>query len=168
MSADDGGASGSGIGPTGLRRENAAAVFATTHWSVVLEAQGESPAAQDALEKLCRTFGDLFMLSCGGKVSGQRRQRILPRGFLRMNRAKAMATRRFLIACPIRPLHIVSRSLSSSENEQLNTAEASQMHLSWGRKINRFARKECLRRRDSILGLAIKFNRGFRRGQAVG
>jgi hypothetical protein len=28
------------------------AVFATTHWSVVLEAQGESPAAQEALEKL--------------------------------------------------------------------------------------------------------------------
>jgi RNA polymerase sigma factor (sigma-70 family) len=33
-----------------------AAVFATTHWSVVLEAQGESPAAQEALEKLCRTY----------------------------------------------------------------------------------------------------------------
>src|SRR6266704_7117220 len=32
------------------------AVFATTHWSVVLEAQGESPAAQDALGKLCRTY----------------------------------------------------------------------------------------------------------------
>jgi len=30
--------------------------FATTHWSVVLEAQGESPAAQNALEKLCRTY----------------------------------------------------------------------------------------------------------------
>jgi len=56
VSADDGGASGSGIGPTGLRRENGAAVFATTHWSVVLEAQGESPAAQDALEELCRTY----------------------------------------------------------------------------------------------------------------
>ena len=55
MSADDGGASGSGS-PTGLRRENGAAVFATTHWSVVLEARGESPAAQDALEKLCRTY----------------------------------------------------------------------------------------------------------------
>jgi RNA polymerase sigma factor (sigma-70 family) len=56
VSADDGGASGSGIGSTGLRRENGAAAFATTHWSVVLEAQGESPAAQDALEKLCRTY----------------------------------------------------------------------------------------------------------------
>jgi RNA polymerase sigma-70 factor (ECF subfamily) len=32
------------------------ATFTTTHWSVVLEAQGESPAAQEALEKLCRTY----------------------------------------------------------------------------------------------------------------
>ena len=30
--------------------------FTTTHWSVVLEAQGESPAAQEALENLCRTY----------------------------------------------------------------------------------------------------------------
>jgi RNA polymerase sigma-70 factor (ECF subfamily) len=42
--------------PTGRRWENSAVVFATTHWSIVLEAQGESPAAQDALEKLCRTY----------------------------------------------------------------------------------------------------------------
>src|SRR5881227_2588572 len=33
-----------------------AAMFTTTHWSVVLEAQGESPAAQEALENLCRTY----------------------------------------------------------------------------------------------------------------
>ncbi|HJY53001.1 MAG TPA: hypothetical protein VKD89_03165, partial [Candidatus Udaeobacter sp.] len=32
------------------------AAFTTTHWSVVLEAQGESPAAQAALEKLCRVY----------------------------------------------------------------------------------------------------------------
>jgi len=32
------------------------AAFATTHWSVVLEARGESPAAQEALENLCRTY----------------------------------------------------------------------------------------------------------------
>ena len=32
------------------------AAFTTTHWSVVLQAQGESPAAQEALEKLCRTY----------------------------------------------------------------------------------------------------------------
>jgi RNA polymerase sigma factor (sigma-70 family) len=30
--------------------------FATTHWSIVLEAQGESPAARKALEILCRTY----------------------------------------------------------------------------------------------------------------
>jgi RNA polymerase sigma-70 factor (ECF subfamily) len=30
--------------------------FTTTHWSVVLEAQGESPVAQEALENLCRTY----------------------------------------------------------------------------------------------------------------
>jgi RNA polymerase sigma factor (sigma-70 family) len=32
------------------------APFTTTHWSVVLEAQGDSPAAQQALEKLCRIY----------------------------------------------------------------------------------------------------------------
>ena len=32
------------------------AAFITTHWSVVLEAQGESPAAQEALERLCRIY----------------------------------------------------------------------------------------------------------------
>jgi len=35
---------------------HAPAAFSTTHWSVVLEAQGESPAAREALEKLCRTY----------------------------------------------------------------------------------------------------------------
>jgi len=34
----------------------AADASATTHWSVLIEAQGESPAAQEALEKLCRTY----------------------------------------------------------------------------------------------------------------
>src|SRR5262245_7453875 len=33
--------------------EYGGATFNTTHWSVVLEAQGESPEAQEALEKLC-------------------------------------------------------------------------------------------------------------------
>ena len=32
------------------------AQFTTTHWSVVLEAQSESPVAQEALEKLCRAY----------------------------------------------------------------------------------------------------------------
>ena len=30
--------------------------FTTTHWSMVLEAQGPTAAAQEALEKLCRTY----------------------------------------------------------------------------------------------------------------
>lgn len=36
--------------------QHGGAAFTTTHWSVVLEAQGESPAAHEALEKLCRTY----------------------------------------------------------------------------------------------------------------
>jgi RNA polymerase sigma factor (sigma-70 family) len=32
------------------------ATFATTHWSIVLTAQGRSPAADEALEKLCRVY----------------------------------------------------------------------------------------------------------------
>ncbi len=41
---------------TDASRQHGGVAFATTHWSVVLEAQGESPAAQVALEKLCRTY----------------------------------------------------------------------------------------------------------------
>ena len=36
--------------------EKNAVPFTTTHWSVVLEAQSESPVAQEALEKLCRAY----------------------------------------------------------------------------------------------------------------
>jgi RNA polymerase sigma factor (sigma-70 family) len=36
--------------------QNGNVAFTTTHWSVVLEAQGQSPAAHEALEKLCRTY----------------------------------------------------------------------------------------------------------------
>jgi RNA polymerase sigma-70 factor (ECF subfamily) len=45
-------ASGNRIAP---RTQNGAA-FTTTHWSVVLAAQGPSPAAEEALEKLCRAY----------------------------------------------------------------------------------------------------------------
>ena len=41
---------------TDVSGQHGGAAFTTTHWSVVLEAQGESPAAQEALEKLCRTY----------------------------------------------------------------------------------------------------------------
>jgi len=36
--------------------QNGGALFATTHWSVVVAAQGESPEADKALGKLCRTY----------------------------------------------------------------------------------------------------------------
>jgi len=40
------------IGPAAAGQQGGVA-FTTTHWSVVLTAQGESPAAEEALEKLC-------------------------------------------------------------------------------------------------------------------
>jgi RNA polymerase sigma factor (sigma-70 family) len=49
----NGQASGNRIAPS---TQNGAAAFTTTHWSVVLEAQGPTPAARAALEKLCRTY----------------------------------------------------------------------------------------------------------------
>jgi RNA polymerase sigma factor (sigma-70 family) len=36
--------------------QSGAAAFATTHWSVVLAAKGDSAAAQEALERLCRIY----------------------------------------------------------------------------------------------------------------
>src|SRR5205814_2837678 len=36
--------------------QNGAIAFTTTQWSVVLDAQGESPSAQQALERLCRIY----------------------------------------------------------------------------------------------------------------
>jgi RNA polymerase sigma factor (sigma-70 family) len=44
------------LSAVGGSADHGPAAFTTTHWSVVLEAQGESPAAQEALEKLCRTY----------------------------------------------------------------------------------------------------------------
>jgi len=40
----------------GGNAHHGAAAFTTTHWSVVLAAQGESTEAKAALEKLCRTY----------------------------------------------------------------------------------------------------------------
>ena len=53
MPADDQVTSLTGVGGSAQR---GAISFTTTHWSVVLEAQGQSPAAHEALEKLCRTY----------------------------------------------------------------------------------------------------------------
>ena len=53
VSVDEGEASES---RTALDEQKGSIAFTTTHWSVVLKAQGQSPAAQEALEKLCRTY----------------------------------------------------------------------------------------------------------------
>jgi len=50
---DFGQSNANGSATTGQKQ---AMPFTTTHWTVVLEAQSESPAAQEALEKLCRTY----------------------------------------------------------------------------------------------------------------
>ena len=49
----------------------------------MLEAQGESPAAHEALEKLCRTYWRPILAFCDDKGFGQTKQRTSPRGFLR-------------------------------------------------------------------------------------
>ena len=54
-SAEDEVTSATAFGQAAAEQHGPAA-FTTTRWSVVLEAQGESPAAQEALEKLCRTY----------------------------------------------------------------------------------------------------------------
>ena len=53
MPAEDQVTSLTGVGGSA---QDGRVAFTTTHWSIVLEAQGESPAAQEALEKLCRTY----------------------------------------------------------------------------------------------------------------
>ena len=55
MLAKDNGASLSTLGLAAVG-QNGAVAFATTHWSMVLEAQGESAAAEKALERLCRIY----------------------------------------------------------------------------------------------------------------
>ncbi len=40
----------------GISPQSGAVAFKTTHWSMVLEAQGQSPTAREALEKLCRIY----------------------------------------------------------------------------------------------------------------
>ena len=53
MPAVEDGASGSA---TSQSTQTGAVAFATTHWSIVLTARGESAAAKEALEKLCQTY----------------------------------------------------------------------------------------------------------------
>ena len=56
MSAADEVTSLTGIGGNASRACGSPVAFTTTHWSVVLTAQSESPAAHEALEKLCRIY----------------------------------------------------------------------------------------------------------------
>src|SRR5713101_5184513 len=42
--------------PSGEKTHAGGVAFVTTHWSVVLAAQGSSPAGEEALEKLCRIY----------------------------------------------------------------------------------------------------------------
>ena len=56
--------------------------FTTTHWSVVLEAQSESPAAQEALEKLCRIYWRPIYVSCNDRVLARGSRGCYP-GFFR-------------------------------------------------------------------------------------
>ena len=49
--------------------QDRAIAFATTHWSVVLTAQGESAAAQEALERLCRVYWWPLYGSSGGRAA---------------------------------------------------------------------------------------------------
>ena len=55
MPPDDQVTSLSGVGSTEPEPDGAP-IFSTTNWSVVLQAQGGSPAAHQALERLCRTY----------------------------------------------------------------------------------------------------------------
>ena len=56
--------------------------FTTTHWSVVLTAQDESPAAHAGAGKaLPHLLGDLFLYFCGDRVSAQEEAEDITQGF---------------------------------------------------------------------------------------
>jgi hypothetical protein len=69
VSSDDQVTSLTAIGPAAAG-QNGGMAFATTHWSVVLTAQGQSPAARAALEKLCRTYWRPVYSFINGTVMG--------------------------------------------------------------------------------------------------
>ncbi|MGH7983647.1 MAG: RNA polymerase sigma factor [Candidatus Udaeobacter sp.] len=71
-------ASGSAIG---LSRQDGVVAFATTHWSVVLTVQGESPAAEKALEKLCCIYWRPLYLFLRRQGIGPEHAQDLTQGF---------------------------------------------------------------------------------------
>jgi hypothetical protein len=58
-----------------------AQLFFTTRWSMVLRAQGKSPAADEALEKLCRIYWWSLYGSQKGRATPPRTRGILLRAF---------------------------------------------------------------------------------------
>ena len=73
-----------------------AVAFATTHWSLVLEAQGESPVVQEALEKLCRIYWRPIFSFLRRQGIGQEEAEDLTQGFfaLLLERRDLSAVRR--------------------------------------------------------------------------
>lgn len=61
-----------------------AAAFATTQWSLVLTAQGESPAAEEALEKLCRIYWRPLYAFARRQGYGPEEARDLTQGFFQL------------------------------------------------------------------------------------
>ena len=78
MPAVEDGASWSAISQT---TQNGAVAFATTHWSVVLEAQGESPAATKHLKNFAALIGVRFTVSCRRQGAGPEEAKDLTQGF---------------------------------------------------------------------------------------
>jgi len=79
---EDDGVSMSTIEPV-TAGQNGAVAFATTHWSIVLTAQSELPAAREALENFAARIGGRFTPSCDTKATSMRKRKILPRVSLR-------------------------------------------------------------------------------------
>jgi RNA polymerase sigma factor (sigma-70 family) len=84
---------GSGSAAAG---QQGAVAFATTHWSLVLQAQSESPAAQEALEKLCRIYWRPVYSFLRRQGVGQEEAEDLTQGFftLLLERGDFSAVRR--------------------------------------------------------------------------
>jgi RNA polymerase sigma factor (sigma-70 family) len=60
------------------------AAFATTRWSLVLAAQGDSPAAEEALEKLCRIYWRPLYTFARRQGSDVEEARDLTQGFFQL------------------------------------------------------------------------------------
>ena len=61
-----------------------AAAFATTHWSLVLTAQGQSAAAEEALEELCRIYWRPLYAFARRQGSDPEEARDLTQGFFQL------------------------------------------------------------------------------------